>query len=102
MKKQLFYVFLFSAFFTLILSCKNRSKEIKSQEIEMLMDSYHEFDQFNGAVLVAQGEKIIFKSGYGLANREWNVKNDTETKYRLGSITKQFTAALVLKLVEEK
>ena len=44
---------------------------------------------------------MIFKKGYGLANMEWNVPNSADTKFRIGSITKQFTAMLVLQLKEE-
>jgi CubicO group peptidase (beta-lactamase class C family) len=36
----------------------------------------------------------------GLANREWNVSNTVQTKFRIGSLTKQFTAAAILQLVE--
>ncbi|HEY4275362.1 MAG TPA: serine hydrolase domain-containing protein [Rhizomicrobium sp.] len=57
-------------------------------------------DRFSGAVLVARGGKPVFRKAYGLANREWNVPNDPETKFRIGSITKQFTAMAILQLQE--
>ncbi|HSI70329.1 MAG TPA: serine hydrolase [Gillisia sp.] len=72
----------------------------KSQQIENLLSKYHEYEQFNGSVLVADNGEVIFKDGYGLANMEHNIPNKPDTKHRLGSITKQFTAALVLQLVE--
>jgi CubicO group peptidase (beta-lactamase class C family) len=53
------------------------------------------------AVLVAQDGKILFEKGYGLADREHQVAVTPETKFRIGSITKQFTAAAILKLQEE-
>jgi len=56
---------------------------------------------FNGTALVAENGKVIFKKGYGLADFEWKVPNTPDTKFRLGSITKQFTATLILQLVEE-
>ncbi|MBN8810553.1 MULTISPECIES: serine hydrolase [unclassified Sphingomonas] len=55
---------------------------------------------FMGAVLVAQDGRILFDKGYGSANLEWKIPNDGETKFRLGSITKQFTAASILLLQE--
>lgn len=55
---------------------------------------------FSGAVLVAQKGKVIYKKPFGLANREWNVPNTIQTKFRIASITKQFTAAGILQLVE--
>ncbi len=87
--------------FTLLTGCLLNENKSKDKKIKDLMDQYHDLGQFNGSVLVSKGDNIIYKSGYGLANREWNTYNDPETKYRLGSITKQFTAAIILKLVED-
>lgn len=61
----------------------------------------HELHLFNGSVLVAEGGSVIHKKGYGLANMEWDIPNAPDTKFRLGSITKQFTAALILQLAAE-
>lgn len=57
--------------------------------------------QFMGTVLVAQDGKVLLDKGYGFANLEWNIPNTPTTKFRLGSITKQFTAASIL-LLEER
>jgi CubicO group peptidase (beta-lactamase class C family) len=73
----------------------------KTLKIDALLRQYQEYAQFNGSVLVADNGKVIFKKGYGDANKEWNIPNTPDTKFRLGSITKQFTATLVLQLVEE-
>jgi CubicO group peptidase (beta-lactamase class C family) len=51
--------------------------------------------------MVARGATVILNNGYGSANLEWNVPNTPTTKFRLGSITKQFTAASIL-LLEER
>jgi CubicO group peptidase (beta-lactamase class C family) len=69
--------------------------------IDSLMSRYQELRQFNGSVLVAAGGEVVFEKGYGLANMEWEVPNTPATKFRLGSITKQFTAMLILQLVDE-
>ena len=50
---------------------------------------------------MAENGKVIYKKGIGLANMEWNIPNEPDTKFRLGSITKQFTATLILQLVEQ-
>ena len=73
----------------------------KAAKIDELMKVYNSYRQFNGAVLVAENGKVIFKKGYGMANMEWNIPIETDTKFRLGSITKQFTSMLVLQLVQE-
>ena len=56
--------------------------------------------EFMGSVLVARGDHILLSKGYGSADLEWNVPNAPSTKFRLGSVTKQFTAASVLLLAE--
>ena len=59
-----------------------------------------EADEFSGAVLVASDGQILLDKGYGLANREWGIPNDRDTKFRLGSVTKQFTAVAIMILNE--
>ena len=54
-----------------------------------------------GTVLVARGQEVLYSKGYGSANLEWDVPNTPNTKFRLGSVTKQFTAASIL-LLEER
>ncbi|MBO0722435.1 MAG: serine hydrolase [Blastocatellia bacterium] len=55
---------------------------------------------FTGSALVAKDGKVMFSKGYGMANAEWDIPNTPQTKFRLGSITKQFTAASILLLQE--
>lgn len=73
----------------------------KAGQIDGLMKLYFDYGQFNGMVLVAENGKIIYRKGFGLADMEWDIPNKPDTKFRLGSITKQFTSTLVLQLVEE-
>ena len=56
--------------------------------------------RFTGSVLVARDGKVLFSKGYGMANLEFDIANTPQTKFRLGSITKQFTAASILLLQE--
>src|SRR6266852_5173544 len=58
-------------------------------------------NKFSGTVLAAKDGKPLFRRGYLLANREWNIPNAPDTKFRLGSITKQFTATAILELAEQ-
>ena len=69
--------------------------------MEQIVQSYVDGKRFMGAVLVAQNGKILIDKGYGLANLEWDIPDSPSTKFRLGSITKQFTAASIL-LLEER
>ncbi len=88
-------LFLFSV---LIISVNTQDK---SQKIDGLINKYYEHGQFSGAVLVAENGNVIYKNGVGYANVEWEIPNSPDTKYRLGSITKQFTSMLIMQLVEE-
>jgi len=69
--------------------------------MEQVIQSYVTAKQFMGSVLVARGNDIILDKGYGSADLEWNIPNTPATKFRLGSLTKQFTAASIL-LLEER
>src|SRR5438128_2884378 len=73
----------------------------KAGKIDQMLSLFNQYGQFNGAALVPDNRKVIYKKGFGLANMEWNIPNTPETKFRLGSITKQFTATLILQLVEQ-
>src|SRR5689334_2896915 len=69
--------------------------------MDQIVKSYAAERKFMGTVLVARGGQVLFSKGYGSANLEWNVPNAPNTKFRLGSVTKQFTAASIL-LLEER
>jgi len=56
---------------------------------------------FMGGVLVAQGNRVLFRQLYGQADVERNQPLSTQSRFRLASISKQFTAAAVLKLQDE-
>src|SRR5687768_7860054 len=71
-----------------------------AKQVDDLMRTYVVNGQFNGSVMVAESGKVIFKKGYGMANMEWAIANAPDTKFRLGSLTKQFTALLIMQLVE--
>ena len=77
------------------------SAESKAALIEDLLDAYHEYGQFNGAALIAEGGEIVHKAGYGLADMEWSIPNRSDTKFRIGSVTKQFTSMLIMQLVQD-
>ncbi len=70
-------------------------------KIKDVLTLAHKYRQFHGTVLVAENGKVIYKDGFGMANIEWSLPNTPDTKFRLGSITKQFTATLTLQLVEQ-
>lgn len=75
--------------------------QVPSDRMDQVARSYSDSHQFMGSVLIAQGDKVLFEKSYGQANLELNVADSSLTKFRIGSMTKQFTAASIL-LLEER
>lgn len=69
--------------------------------MDQVVQSYVAGHTFMGTVLVGRGNEVLFSKGYGSADLEWDIPNAPNTKFRLGSVTKQFTAAAIL-LLEER
>jgi len=86
----------------LVMWAERPTAQDKARMVEALLTSYHDAGLFNGSALVSDGGKVIFKKGYGFADFEWKIPNTPDTKFRIGSITKQFTATVIMQLVEEK
>jgi CubicO group peptidase (beta-lactamase class C family) len=69
--------------------------------LDTVAGAYAADKRFMGAVLVMNGDKVLLDRGYGMANLDWDVANAPDVKFRIGSLTKQFTAALVLLLQQD-
>lgn len=86
-------------FAILTLSLVNAQTEY--EEIDSLVNAYSESGLFNGCIIVSDKGNIIYEKSVGYANFEWNIPNKLDTKFKIGSCTKQFTAALIMLLREE-
>ena len=95
MKKKSLLIILLLLFTQL---CIAQDKKTRLNEI---MKKYHDYNMFDGAVLVAEDGKVFYKSAFGLANREWNIANTTDTKFMIGSVSKPITALLILIQVQK-
>ena len=73
-----------------------------SAKVTAYMEGLQRRGEFSGVVLLARGGKVLFARGYGMANLEHDVPNTVDTKFRLGSVTKQFTAVGIMMLQERK
>jgi CubicO group peptidase (beta-lactamase class C family) len=78
------------------------SKTEISDKANLYLTTLTNLNRFSGTVLIARDGNIIINRGYGFANLEHKVLNDTNTIYSLKSVTKQFTAMAILMLQEEK
>ncbi|MEQ8419062.1 MAG: serine hydrolase [Arenibacter algicola] len=95
--KTLFFTFI--TFSTISAFSQNTNKELINK-----IDSYLESsvtNGFSGVVLVSKRGEIILSKGYGWADRENKIPNSPSTVFNIGSVTKQFTASAILKLVEQ-
>jgi CubicO group peptidase (beta-lactamase class C family)/ketosteroid isomerase-like protein len=92
--------FLSSAFALLFLSTVVFS-QTKIEQLDELLDAYTSKHQFNGTALVFEKGSIILNKGYGWRDKEAEAKNNAHTVYQIGSVTKQFTALVILKLEEQ-
>jgi CubicO group peptidase (beta-lactamase class C family)/imidazolonepropionase-like amidohydrolase len=73
-----------------------------TQDIEAVIQPYHKYGVFNGSVLIAKGNKVIYQRGFGYADNVKNINNTPETAFRIASLSKTFTALLIMQLFEEK
>jgi CubicO group peptidase (beta-lactamase class C family) len=69
--------------------------------LDQVANSYTAGNAFMGTVLVVDGDDVLLDKGYGMADLEWGNANAPDVKFRLGSLTKQFTATLVLLLQQD-
>jgi CubicO group peptidase (beta-lactamase class C family) len=72
-----------------------------SARLEQIVSTYTGGNAFMGTVLVVEGNTTLLNKGYGQADIEWSIPNAPDVKFRLGSLTKQFTAALILLLQQD-
>lgn len=77
------------------------AQDIDVARTDQIVQSYVTAKQFMGSALIARNGQILLDKGYGYADLEWQIPDTPETKFRLGSMTKQFTAAGIL-LLEER
>ena len=69
--------------------------------LDAIAQSYTTGNAYMGTVLVVEGDHTLLDKGYGSADLEWNIPNAPDVKFRLGSLTKQFTASLILLLQQD-
>jgi CubicO group peptidase (beta-lactamase class C family) len=96
--KKILLSLLFSAFCLQFISCQTTTES----KLDALMNAYVQLNRFNGTVLVAQNGRVLLEKGYGYRNAKDKVLNDEKSVFQIGSVTKQFTAAIILKLQEQK
>ncbi|WP_421418453.1 serine hydrolase [Pseudoalteromonas lipolytica] len=100
MKTFINYIKLLFIISIIIFTSLARSQDMQT-EMAHFIQGFHDYKQFNGNVLVAKDGKVLFEKSYGYANFEWDIEHSEKSKFRIGSITKQFTAMLILQLAQQ-
>ncbi len=77
------------------------TQEDIQNKVDEYIGAYVKMNQFGGSILVAQNDQVLINKGYGMANVEFEILNDPQTKFRIGSLTKLFTAVAIM-MLEEK
>ena len=97
-KNILFGIFLLS---NLSLIGQQTTEVTTGQKLDEYLNSANAVYKFNGSALIAEKGSVLLAKGYGLKNVSTHSSNDTNTIFQIGSITKSFTALVILKLQEE-
>jgi CubicO group peptidase (beta-lactamase class C family) len=84
----------------LALAAGCRAQDVAAQA-DQYLKTWADQGRFSGTVLIARGDKVLLRKGYGMANYELDVPNTPDTVFRIGSTTKMFTAFGVLQLEEK-
>ncbi len=99
MKTKLFVSFIL---FSLLFSNSSYSQNQNFAKLDSLFQTLEENNKFMGSIALSQNGQLIYSKSVGYADAESSLKSTGETKYRIGSISKIFTATMILKAVEEK
>jgi CubicO group peptidase (beta-lactamase class C family) len=85
------------------ISAATPSQEVENIRVHMdsLMKAYDYHGRFSGTVLIAHKDSIWYENSFGFSNYETKAPNTNNSVYGIGSVTKQFTATAILKLVQE-
>jgi CubicO group peptidase (beta-lactamase class C family) len=80
-------------------SSQVKSSDEVARKIDEFVNALGKLGPFSGSILIARDGRVLFSKGYGMANLEHDVAN-TQTKFRIGSVTKPFTATAIMLLQE--
>ncbi len=91
-------------FLSLFLGFLHAQTSFNKAKMDSLLDVYEQKNKLMLTMAISSNEKVIYKRaiGYSWIEDDKKVPSTSSTKYRIGSITKTFTAVMILQLIEEK
>ncbi len=88
----------------ILIFCQTATLSAQQSEMQKkvndYIDAYVQMKQFSGSILIAKNGQVMLSKGYGKSSHQFNIENTPQTKYRIGSLTKGFTALAIIQLVE--
>jgi CubicO group peptidase (beta-lactamase class C family) len=97
--KKLNVIILFTSLILIFFFDTNLAQD-RISTIKETVDKYTKSGDLNGVILIAENGKLLFAQSSGMANIAWGNPNDIDTRFRIYSMSKQFTAMLIMQLVE--
>ena len=74
----------------------------ESKEVDSVFSEWNKIDSPGCSLGIIKDNVLVYAKGYGLANMEYNIPNSASSVFRIGSTSKQFTAACIVLLAEQK
>ena len=96
-KKKMNYI---TVLLILLVNIQTQAQDI-SKLVNDYTNSYVNTGDFSGCILISENDKIIFENCFGFANQSFTVPNEQNTKFKIGSVSKQFTASAILIMEQE-
>lgn len=93
--KKILYLFILSTSIAF-------SQQTKFQKIDSLLTFLYQNNKFMGSLAIREGDNTVFAKAYGFADIESKKELNPSTKLKIGSITKTFTAVMIMQLIDEK
>ena len=81
---------------------QDATRDGRVAQIDRILSGYHEHGQFDGAALVAIHGEVVYRRGFGLADRDRQQPITPDTRFAIASLGKAFSAFLILQLVDEE
>jgi CubicO group peptidase (beta-lactamase class C family) len=101
MKRNIILPFLLIAFLSFCQTAKLSAQQSDIQKkVDDYIDAYIQMNQFSGSILIAKNGHVLVSKGYGKSSYQFNIENTSQTKFRIGSLTKGFTAVAIMQLIE--
>ena len=89
------------AFIAVLFYSLSVAAQSTEQKLDELLSSYTKLEKFNGSVLVARNGELLLDKGYGWQDITGATANTVRSQFQIGSVTKQFTTAVIMKLQEQ-